>query len=86
MKNKESKVQLIKGTGFGSGSSNSSNDLEIIDLHPQFREEPYTPIKKVVDIVPKDNEKIKDAIDNAIKTSINKKIQLKDWMYGTGRV
>jgi hydrogenase expression/formation protein len=81
---KECEVQLVIGTD--TGYSKDVKELEIIDLKPQFREEPYTPIKKVVDIIPKDNDKIKAAIDNAIRTSLDKKTQLKDWMLNQGRV
>ena len=81
---KECEVQLVRNND--ALDSMSDNGLEIIDLKPQFREEPYTPIKKVVDIVPKNKEKIKVAIEKAIKNSLDKKIQLKDWMSNKGRV
>ena len=58
----------------------------ILELKPKYREEPYTPIKKVVDTVPQDQDLIQTAIDHAKNNSLNKKAMVKDWMTEKGKV
>jgi hydrogenase expression/formation protein len=71
-------VQLLK----------TSDDTEYItkDLEPKFREEPYTPIKKIVNNVPANRSEIQSAIDKAMKISLEKKEELKNWITTHGRI
>ena len=66
-------------------TDNTEDDL-ILELKPKYREEPYTPIKKVVDIVPQDQDLIQSAINHAKNNSLNKKAQIKNWMTEKGKV
>jgi hydrogenase expression/formation protein len=61
-------------------------NLKIIDLVPKYREEPYTPIKKVTDVVPKNKKAIRLAIDDAMTKSKKKKEHLKNWLLSEGRI
>jgi len=83
----ESNVSLIKTDP--NQPSNSKDPLagsRIIKLIPRYREEPYTPIKKIVDVEPNNSNIIQTAIEDAVKTSQQKKEQLKAWMESKGRV
>jgi hydrogenase expression/formation protein len=55
-------------------------------LEPEYREAPYTPIKKVVNRKVKDIDSITTAIEDAVNKSKNKKEQLKDWITSSRRV
>jgi hydrogenase expression/formation protein len=55
-------------------------EIESIELKPHYREEPYTPIKRVVNIEPENQTKIQDAIDHAMNNSKKKKEDLKNWL------
>ena len=69
------KVTLIKGVKPELGSADVpvvNKDVETIELRPHFREEPYTPIKKVVNIKPKNQKEIQNAIEHYMNISISK--------------
>ncbi len=70
---------------FGVKLIRESDNLSV-DLKPHYREEPYTPIKKVVNVMPNNQKDIQRAIDEAMKSSKKKKEELKSWMFSEGRV
>ncbi len=61
------------GQQFGVRLIGKMPERKSIELKPSYREEPYTPIKKVVDIAPKDQEKVKNAIESAVLVSLTKR-------------
>lgn len=80
-------VQLIKGEDDLVINNKSKIETEnIIELIPKFREEPYTPIKKVVNTKVEQLDSIKKDIENAVKISINKKNMLKNWLVDNRQV
>ncbi len=52
----------------------------LIELTPEYREAPYTPIKKVVDLENRNSLRLESLIELAIKNSINKKTKIKNWI------
>lgn len=76
-------VSLVKGNTDKSeilSSASMVGKTNQIDLSPKYREEPYTPIKKVTNIKPSDQVEIQSAIENAMINSKRKKEQLKKWL------
>jgi hydrogenase expression/formation protein len=56
------------------------NSNNLIELIPEYREAPYTPIKKIVDTEIENKNKLESLIELAVKNSIDKKEQIKNWM------
>jgi hydrogenase expression/formation protein len=76
-------VSLVKDSNDKSeihSSASAVRKTNRIDLSPKYREEPYTPIKKVTNVKPSDQVAIQSAIENAMKNSLEKKKQLKKWL------
>jgi hydrogenase expression/formation protein len=70
----EPEVSMIKN------SELPEEQIEQIPLYPAFREAPYTPIKKVVNVDVKDQEALEQQIENAKKKSMTKKEMVKNWI------
>ncbi len=67
--------------------NNTDIDTDMgVELTPEYREAPYTPIKKVVNIEPKDRRAIEHALEDSMKHSLNKKEQLKSWILAKRRM
>ena len=95
-------VQLVRDSSkisrpFNSGMGNSRNllpdpnilsedEFQAQELTPKYREEPYTPIKKVANVTPQNQDLIQNAIEEAMKISLDKKDKLKTWMTSKGRI
>jgi hydrogenase maturation factor HypE len=54
--------------------------MEEIPLYPEFREAPYTPIKKVVNVKVKDQEALEQQLEVAKNRSLAKKEMVKNWI------
>jgi hydrogenase expression/formation protein len=67
-------VLLVKDSNLPEGL------IERIPIYPEFREAPYTPIKKVVNVAVKDQEALEKQIEDAKKKSQEKKVLVKNWI------
>jgi hydrogenase maturation factor HypE len=67
-------------------NKSAENEFQAQELTPKYREEPYTPIKKVSNVTPQDQESVQKAIEEAMNISLNKKDKLKTWMTSKGRI
>jgi hydrogenase expression/formation protein len=67
-------VTLIKNSAL------PEEQMEQIPLRPEYREAPYTPIKKVVNVEVKDKEVLKKYIEFAKQRSLTKKNKVKNWI------
>ena len=61
-------------------------DADLTTLTPEYREAPYTPIKKVVNIEPGNRDALETAIEDARRKSMEKKNRLKSWIRSEGRM
>ncbi len=89
--NKGPGVQIIKDTQGVEiikiiNNIEEIENLETFDLKPEYRESPYTPIKKVVNVSVTDVSMIKDAIEQSMIKSLQKKEQVKAWIMQQGRL
>jgi hydrogenase expression/formation protein len=67
-------VSLIKNSAL------PDEQMEEIPLYPEFREAPYTPIKKVVNVKVKDQEALEQQLEVAKNRSLAKKEMVKNWI------
>ena len=84
MKRAKIKMDFIgrveKGSGVYLEHKDAKSRVRREKLRPKFREEPYTPIKKVVDRPPHDFDKMKKQLQRSALGSISKKEFVKDWI------
>ncbi|UCH88240.1 MAG: hypothetical protein JSV49_08215 [Thermoplasmata archaeon] len=76
------KAQRVGHIEHGSGVqiiTDEDKDTRL-DLQTRFREAPYTPLKKVVDDSSVDINELKNALKTARKDTLNKKIQVLEWI------
>ena len=85
-------VQIIKEVGNKDIDSIISlirnGEIEISEITPEYREAPYTPIKKVVNISIKEPSQsdLEHSVEVAVKKSLDKKLFIKDWLIKNGRL
>lgn len=84
MKRAKIKMDIIGRVEKGFGVYLEHKDAKLLvkqkKLSPKFREEPYTPIKKVVDQPPRDFVKMKKQLQKSTIGAISKKEFVKDWI------
>ena len=81
------KLNLTKWENETEVTKTSTNQaFETQELIPNYREEPYTPIKKVTNVTPENQALVNSAVESAMKISLNKKDKLKTWMTSKGRI
>lgn len=69
-----------------ANKASAEQAFEPQELMPNYREEPYTPIKKVSNVTPENQDLVNSAVESAMKISLNKKDKLKTWMTSKGRI
>jgi hydrogenase expression/formation protein len=84
MKKNKIKLDIIgrveKGKSVYLEHKNKSSKIVKEKLSPKFREEPYTPIKKIVDRPPSDFERMKKKLGKSALDAKSKKEYVKDWI------
>ena len=87
-------IEFLKGQGVDSaviGNIGEGSGVHLVkggqslEMEHQFREAPYTPVKKVMGVdFPADWQAMRERIDAAAEASRAKKERVKDWIRNRG--